>query len=83
MQSQPNLSPDQLKRCRSMEIIRNSESDLNVVIMKVFDPRSPGRVMKEYRARTKQDVERVRRAFMQKYRIPVQNITEVDAAEKQ
>lgn len=83
MRTQQNMSPDQLRRCRTMKIIRNSEDDPNIVVMQVFDPRNPNKVMKDYRARTKQDVERVKRSFMQKYRIPSQNITEVDKANEQ
>lgn len=61
-----------LARCRSLNIEKQPDGRTRLWVK---DPRVPKESVREYFARTPQDVARIKRAFMGQYRIPEQNVT--------
>jgi hypothetical protein len=71
------MSKEALKRCRGMTIEDQGTKESFLVRLSVTDPRLNDKELVFYRARAPVDVERVKRAWMTKYRIPRENIREI------
>ncbi len=71
-------SPRALKQARRMELTPN-EANPRATDIAVIDPRLNDRVIHRITVRTPQDLTRVKRALMGKYRIPPPNVSQVSA----
>lgn len=67
------MSPAALARCRQLSIDPGSEPGLTVI--SVYDPRLKRKVASQM-VRTPQDLARYKRAWMSKFRIPAENVTD-------
>lgn len=73
--SKSKMSPDALARCRSM-VIEGLEDGLRHEI-RVYDPKFPGKAVASHIVRTDYDRQRFCRSWMQLYKIPRENITQL------
>lgn len=78
----PGISPAQLKRCRKLVITNIGSVGDYRYRLDVTDPRINDRVVTTLTARTRQDLARMRRALITKYRVPQENVTMITAMEE-
>ena len=68
------ISPITLRRARKLKIIKTKEGG---AVLEVYD-QILKKVVERYTARTDFDIERIKRAFMQRFNVPKELVEEVD-----
>jgi hypothetical protein len=80
------MSEAGLARCRALKITPIRDEEEIQYLLEVTDPRFQDKVLVKFTARTEIDMIRIKRSYMQKYRIPEQKVTrapEIDKTKKE
>ncbi len=73
------MSPAGLKRCRTLLITDEGDESVFRKRLEVIDPRKPGHPVASLVVRTRNDFERVKRSYMGRFRIPLENVEETSS----
>jgi hypothetical protein len=78
----PKLSPAALARCRKLRVlITQYSTGEKFWLLEVIDQRFNDKVVTRFSARTEIDYLRVRRTYVQRYRVPLENIEILNATQ--